>query len=111
MTIENNTVLITAANRGIGKSLLAATLDRDVKRVYAATRIPISQDDPRVTPPQLDVTNTDQVAAASARVDELNVLINNAGIASYNDPTDAEPIAKHLKVNAHGVHAIIGEAA
>ena len=35
MNIENKTILITGANRGIGRALLAEALRRGAKKVYA----------------------------------------------------------------------------
>jgi len=36
MSIQGSTVLVTGANRGIGKSFAEALLDRGAKKVYAA---------------------------------------------------------------------------
>ena len=38
MNIANKTLLITGANRGIGRALVDEALRREVKRVYAGTR-------------------------------------------------------------------------
>ena len=90
MNIAQKTVLITGANRGIGRALVEEALRRGVKRVYAATRGPLQHPDKRVTPLTLDVTSATQIQRAVNEVDTLDVLINNAGIAIYDDLTKLE---------------------
>src|SRR5881409_621655 len=99
MNIENKTILITGANRGIGRALVEEALRRGVRRVYAGTRGPLEHSDSRVTPLTLDVTNAAQIKRAVGQVDSLDVLINNAGIAMYDDLSKPEVIEQHLKVN------------
>jgi NAD(P)-dependent dehydrogenase (short-subunit alcohol dehydrogenase family) len=106
MTIKNKTVLVTGANRGIGQALVEEALRRGAKRVYAATRQPFTHPDPRVTPLTLDVTNTEQVKAAAERVDALDVLINNAGVAGYDDLSDRAALEQHLAVNLFGPYDV-----
>ena len=48
MNIENKAVLITGANRGIGRALVEEALRRGARRVYAATRQPFAHSDQRV---------------------------------------------------------------
>ncbi len=106
MQIEGSTLLITGANRGIGRALLDAALSRDAARVYAGTRVPFEHSDERVVPLQVDVTDAPQVAAAAARVEQLDILINNAGIAQYDDLSDPTALETHLAVNLYGTHRV-----
>jgi NAD(P)-dependent dehydrogenase (short-subunit alcohol dehydrogenase family) len=103
MNIEQKAVLITGANRGIGQALVNEALGRGAKRVYAGTRGPLQHPDKRVTPLTLDVTNASQIRQAVNQVDALDVLINNAGIALYDDLSNFEVIEKHLAVNLLGL--------
>lgn len=103
MNIENKTILITGANRGIGRALVDEALRRGAKKVYAGTRRALQICDERVTPVTLDVTNPSQIQQAVEQIDTLDVLINNAGIAIYDDLTNFEVIEKHLAVNFFGL--------
>jgi len=84
MKIADRAVLVTGANRGIGQALVEEALRRGAKRVYAGTRQPLAHSDGRVTPLTLDVTNTAQIQSAVEAVESLDVLINNAGLASLS---------------------------
>jgi NAD(P)-dependent dehydrogenase (short-subunit alcohol dehydrogenase family) len=103
MTIANKTVLVTGANRGIGKALVEEALNRGAKRVYAGTRQPLTHRDGRVTSLTLDVTNVSQIQLAVDEVGTLDVLINNAGVASYDDLSNLDVIEQHLAVNFFGL--------
>jgi NAD(P)-dependent dehydrogenase (short-subunit alcohol dehydrogenase family) len=103
MNITNKTVLITGANRGIGKALVDEALRRGAKKVYAGMRSLVQHADRRVTPLTLDVTSASQIQRAVEAVDTLDVLINNAGIAIYDDLSNFELIEKHLAVNFLGL--------
>src|SRR5439155_1175468 len=107
MNIENKTVLITGANRGIGRALVDEALIRGAKRVYAGTRGGALQaTDSRVTPVTLDVTNASQIQKAAEEVETLDVLINNAGVAIYDDLSNADAIEQHLAVNFLGMFKV-----
>src|SRR5271170_161830 len=98
MTIADKAVLVTGANRGIGRALVEEALKRGAKRVYAATRQPVAHSDKRVTPLTLDVTNAEQMQRAVEKVGSLDILINNAGIAIYDDLSDPDVIQQHFAV-------------
>ena len=103
MTVKDKAVLVTGANRGIGQALVEEALRRGAMRVYAGTRKPMSHADARVTSLTLDVTNPAQIQAAAEKVGSLDILINNAGIAIYDDLTSLDVIEQHLEVNLMGL--------
>ena len=105
-TIENSSVLVTGANRGIGKALVEEALRRGAGQVYAGARRPFIHRDARVTPLILDVTDAEQIQAAVSRVGSLDVLINNAGIALYDDLTERQALEQSLAVNLFGPWAV-----
>ena len=105
-TITNRSVLVTGANRGIGQALVEEALRRGARRVYASARRPFLHRDPRVIPLVLDVTDAAQIQAAVARVDALDVLVNNAGVALYDDLTDRDALEQSLAVNLFGPWAV-----
>lgn len=80
MSLSNAVVLITGANRGLGRAFAEAALAAGAAKVYAAARDTASIDLPGVVPLRLDVTDPAQVAAAAAECRDVTVLINNAGI-------------------------------
>ena len=104
--IPNSTILVTGANRGIGYALVEEALRRGAKRVYAGTRQPFTHPDERVTPLTLDVTDDAQIRAAVEKVDVLDILINNAGVASYDDLSDRAVLEQHLAVNLFGTYGM-----
>lgn len=107
MNIAQKSILITGANRGIGRALVEEALRRGAQRVYAGTRSPLEHSDRRVTPLTLDVTNAEQIQRAAREIDTLDVLINNAGIALYDDLSKSEVIEQQLAVNLFGPLSVI----
>lgn len=106
MSIAGKTILITGASRGIGRALVDEALARGAKRVYAGMRQPLAHPDPRVTPLPLDVTSSGQIQAAAGQVGSLDILINNAGVAPYDDLTDRAVLEHSLAVNLFGPYAV-----
>jgi NAD(P)-dependent dehydrogenase (short-subunit alcohol dehydrogenase family) len=106
MTTAERAVLVTGANRGIGQALVEEALRRGAERVYAGTRQPLSHSDGRVTPLTLDVTNAAQIQRAVERVKSLDILINNAGLALYDDLSDRATLERHLAVNLFGTYGV-----
>ena len=109
-SLVGQTVLVTGANRGMGREYIGQLLHRGVNNVYAAARDPRTIDvtDPRVIPLRLDVTNAASVAEAGEAAFDVSVLINNAGIsrgASVLDP-DTSKLREELETNLFGALAM-----
>jgi NAD(P)-dependent dehydrogenase (short-subunit alcohol dehydrogenase family) len=100
------TVLVTGANRGLGRALVDEALARGATRVYAGTRQPHEHPDARVIPLILDVTDAAQVEAAAAQVPSLDILINNAGLSLPDDLAGRGSLDQHLAVNYYGTWAV-----
>src|SRR6266852_1564839 len=83
-------------------SIVDEALRRGAKRVYAGTRSALQNTDKRVTPLTLDVTSVSEIQRAAGDVDSLDVLINNAGVAIYDDLSNLDVIEQHLAVNFLG---------
>ena len=106
MNLKDKNVVVTGSNRGIGQALVEEALRRGAKRVYAGTRQPLAHLDGRVTPLTLDVTNAAQIKAAVESVESLDILINNAGLALYDDLSDRAALERHLAVNLFGTYDV-----
>jgi NAD(P)-dependent dehydrogenase (short-subunit alcohol dehydrogenase family) len=106
MNIKNRTILITGANRGIGRALLEEGLKRGAKRVYAGTRRPFAHSDERVMLLTLDVTNAAQIQEGVRSVESLDILVNNAGVDLHDDLGDRAGIDRHLAVNFFGTQGV-----
>lgn len=104
------TALITGASRGIGSAVAAALapthalllagrpspgLDATAERL-AATTLP------------LDLTDTDAIAAHAASIDELDVLVHNAGVSMPGSVAEStvEQWRTTFEVNVIGVVAL-----
>ncbi len=107
MNLENKTIFVSGANRGIGKSIVEALLKKPVKRIYAAARnnkeLP-EFGDARVVPVKLDITDSTQIRNAVEHAKDVDVLINNAGVASFAAVIAGEfDLLKHdMNVNYFG---------
>jgi NAD(P)-dependent dehydrogenase (short-subunit alcohol dehydrogenase family) len=109
--LTGQTVLVTGANRGMGREYITQLLDeRGVAKVYATARNPENIDvtDARVVPLRLDVTDAASVAAASEAAADVGVLINNAGIIRGASVLSADTtgLREELETNLFGPLAL-----
>jgi NAD(P)-dependent dehydrogenase (short-subunit alcohol dehydrogenase family) len=113
MQVNGTTAVVTGANRGLGRALVAALLARGAGKVYAAARqvesvADLAAADTRVQPIRLDRTDLEQVARAAATADDATLLINNGGSLHFADPLagDLAAIDADLRTNFVGPLAL-----
>lgn len=105
MEIHDSVALVTGANRGIGLAFVQELLARGAKKVYAAARDPKSITHQGVDSVQLDVTKPETISAAAAKYTDVNLLINNAGIAFWTGflaPGSIEAARAEMETNYFG---------
>jgi NAD(P)-dependent dehydrogenase (short-subunit alcohol dehydrogenase family) len=110
MNIEGRTVLLTGANRGLGRQLLDVLLERGAAKVYATARKPLEvREHVRVVALALDLTDPGTIAAAAAQAGDVTVVINNASTAAFASPLDADPdaVRAEMAVNYDGTFDVV----
>ena len=103
MDIAGSTVLISGANRGLGRRLAEELLRRGAK-VYAGARNPATVNIPGAIAVALDITDADSVARLAADLTDVDVLINNAGISAGTDllSSDLADVRNEMETNVFG---------
>jgi NAD(P)-dependent dehydrogenase (short-subunit alcohol dehydrogenase family) len=102
LAIADKTMLVTGANRGLGRALVDEALRKGAKRVYAGSRQPMAVADKRVVPLIMDVSDPAQIQRAAEEVESLDIVINNAGVSVPDDLSDRAAFEQHLAVNLYG---------
>ncbi len=112
MKLDNKTILVSGANRGIGKAIVDALLKQNVKKIYAAARkiedLP-KFGDARVVTIALDITNRAQIEKVAQTAGDVEVLINNAGVLSFAGVVNGEEeaLARDMEVNYFGTLSMV----
>lgn len=120
MQIQGAIALVTGANRGIGKAFVEALLESGATKIYAAARNVeslqdvVAKDPDRITPIALDVTNLEQIQALAAQAQDVNLLINNAGVLGSGGvftPKSVEVAQWEMNTNYFGTLSLVREFA
>ncbi len=115
MNISGRVALVTGANRGIGHALVEALIARGAKKIYATARdistlthFTSSHLD-MVRSVRLDITDHAAVANAAATCNDVELVINNAGISHVSGLISAislEDSREEMEVNYFGTLAM-----
>ncbi len=109
MRIDGSVVLVTGANRGIGRALCDAFAGRGAAKVYAAARDPDQIVDERFTRLQLDVTDAASVSEAARVATDVTIVVNNAGTGGGGSPLlggSLDAAREAMEVNFFGTWAV-----
>lgn len=101
MKITDSVALVTGANRGLGRHFAEQLLSRGAAKVYATARRPHLVDIPGVEVLPLDITDPDSVAAAADAARDVSLLVNNAGISTFQNLVNGDRDKIRLEMDTH----------
>jgi len=110
--VENKTVLVTGANRGIGKAIVESFLARGAAKVYAAVRNPesasalVEKYGDKVVPLRLDLSQPKSIISAAEIANDVEIVVNNAGVLTNAQALDDEAMDNltfEIDVNLYGL--------
>ena len=112
INLEGKVALISGANRGIGKAFAEEFLKNGAKKVYAGARNIESLSGlkekygGRLVPVEIDVTNQATLNRIAEQINDVDVLVNNAGVlapGSFLSNEAVESLNQHFEVNVAGL--------
>lgn len=114
-SVKGKIVLVTGANRGIGKAIVDVFIKEGADKIYAAARN-LESLNPltaaygnRIQPIHIDLNKPETIEHAAQQADDVEWVINNAGMLNVADPLSAnaiEAMKQEMEVNVYGLMRI-----
>jgi len=110
--VSNKAALVTGANRGIGKAIVDSFIDHGASKVYLAVRNSKSTAQleqkygNKVITLNVDVGDDASVKALAAQVQDVDIVVNNAGVLEIAKPLDDNMVSAlqhEMNVNVFGL--------
>ncbi|MEW8316321.1 MAG: SDR family oxidoreductase [Candidatus Thiodiazotropha endolucinida] len=111
-SVKGRIVLVTGANRGIGKSIVEEFLLAGASKIYAAARNPESLKPltdaygERVVALRIDLNDPGSITIAARQAGDVEIVINNAGMLNIANPMASNAVAAmqdEMEVNVYGL--------
>jgi len=111
-SVKNSVVLVTGANRGIGKSIVEEFLRNGASKIYAAARNLeslnplISQYPGKVVALHIDLNKPETITAAAEIASDVEIVVNNAGMFKATNLLSADSVTAvqtEMEVNVYGL--------
>jgi len=104
MKLDKKVALITGGSSGIGKAIAKRFLDEGAKVII----FDMVKPDYNVDFYQVDVSNEEQIKKAFEKIEDLDIVVNNAGIYFQTsvEETSEEQLDKIIGVNFKGAYLI-----
>lgn len=109
--VRDKIVVVTGANRGIGKAIVDVLLERGARKVYAAVRNvevakQVFQESERLVLLYLDLSKPETIEQAAWSANDVEIVINNAGVLSKTGPLEADAVdnlKSEMEINVYGL--------
>ncbi len=111
-TVKDHNILVTGANRGIGKAIVEKFLKEGAAKIYLAVRNLESLDPllttygDRVVPVHIDLNQPKTITKAAELANDVDMVVNNAGMLTVESPLSENAIAAlqmEMEVNVYGL--------
>ncbi|MBV2090909.1 MAG: SDR family oxidoreductase [Candidatus Thiodiazotropha sp. (ex Ctena orbiculata)] len=111
-SVKDRVVLVTGANRGIGRSIVEQFFEAGASKIYAAARkaeslIPLSEIyGDQVVPLQIDLHQPETILEAAKRAGDVEIVVNNAGMLNIANPLASNAVVAmqdEMEVNVYGL--------
>lgn len=110
--IKDKIILVTGANRGIGKALVESFIEHGAAKIYAAVRtlesasVLVEKYGNQVVPVQIDLNDPDSIVTAAKAAKDVQMVVNNAGVSTSSTPLALDAISSlefHMNSNVYGL--------